>query len=230
MKAGTLFSGIGGIDLGLERAGFEIVWQVEKDERRRAVLARHWPTARRYGDVAEVTAAQLGPVDIIAGGFPCTDLSSAGRRAGIEGEHSGLWAHFARLVGELRPRYVLVENTPGLLVRGMGRVVGDLAGLGYDAEWDCLPAAAFGAPQLRARIWILAYPCGQREQADDTVFAGRPLAELRPRWEPEPDLDRVADGLPGGLDRVQWLGDAVVPQVAQWVGEQLLAHIEGTAA
>lgn len=223
MRAGSAFSGIGGLDYGLEQAGFQFAWQVEIDERKQAVLARHWPSARRFGDIAQVKATDLEPVDLICGGFPCKDVSSSGRRAGIEGEHSGLWAHLARLIGELRPRYVLVENTPGLLVRGMGRVLGDLVALGYDTEWDCLPAAAFGAAHLRARIWILAYPRGVRVEADDTIFAGRPLTELRPRWSPEPAVGRVADGLPGGMDRVSWLGDAVVPQIAEWVGRRILS-------
>lgn len=228
MKVGSLFSGIGGLDLGLERAGMTIEWQVEIDERKSAVLERHWPSTRRYGDIQGLDPADLAQVDIIAGGFPCQDLSHAGRRAGIEGERSGLWAHVARLVGGLRPRYLLVENTSGLLVRGMGRVLADLAALGYDAEWDCLPAAAFGAPQLRARIWLLAYPRGERDQADDTVFAGRPLPELRPRWAPEPGVGRVADGLPGGMERVQWLGDAVVPAIAEYIGRRIMGlHLGG---
>jgi DNA (cytosine-5)-methyltransferase 1 len=229
-SVGSLFTGIGGIDLGLERAGMSICWQVEIDDSKRAVLARHWPTTPRFGDIAEVTAEDVHPVDVLCGGFPCQDLSHAGRRAGIEGQRSGLWAHFSRLVGELQPRYVLVENTAGLLVRGMGRVVGDLAALGYDAEWDCLPAAAFGAPHLRARIWILAYPCGIRDEADDTVFAGRPITQLCAGWSAEPDVGRVADGISGGMDVVCWLGDAVVPQVAEWIGRRLMATQLGRTA
>ena len=102
------------------------------------------------------------PVDVLCGGFPCQDLSVAGRGAGIDGARSGLWAEYARLIRELRPRYVVVENVPALLVRGLGRVLGDLAALGYDAEWDCLPASAFGAPHRRDRVWIVAYPDGLR--------------------------------------------------------------------
>jgi DNA (cytosine-5)-methyltransferase 1 len=225
LTAGSLFSGIGGLDLGLERAGFEVRWQVESDERRQAVLARHWPAVKRFGDIASLALEDLEPVDLICGGFPCQDVSQLGRRAGLEGERSGLWAHFARLIRGLRPGYVLVENVPSLLVRGMETVVADLATLGYDAEWDCLPAAAFGAPQLRAREWILAYPCGERIEAHDTVFAGRPLPELCARWEPEPEVGRVVDGVSGGMDRVEWLGDSVVPQIAEFIGSQLLEHL-----
>jgi DNA (cytosine-5)-methyltransferase 1 len=219
---GSLFAGIGGFDLGLERAGWECRWQVEIDERKRGVLARHWPAAPRFGDITTVEAADLFPVDLIAGGFPCQDISHAGRRAGLEGEHSGLWAEFARLVRCLRPRFVLVENSTSLLVRGMERVLGDLAASGYDAEWDCIPAAAVGSPQLRARTWVLAYPRGFRTAADDTVFAGRPIPDVRAGWPAEPDMGRVADGLPGGLDRVGWLGDAVVPQVVEHIGRLTL--------
>jgi DNA (cytosine-5)-methyltransferase 1 len=99
-------------------------------------------------------------VDVLAGGFPCQDLSYAGKGAGIDGERSGLWGEYARLIRELRPRYVVVENVTALLARGMGRVLGDLAACGYDAEWDCIPAAAVGAPHRRDRVWIVAYPNG----------------------------------------------------------------------
>jgi DNA (cytosine-5)-methyltransferase 1 len=222
VRVGALFSGIGGLELGLERAGMEVVWQVELDDGKRAVLARHWPGVAQFGDITQVRQRNLVQVDLICGGFPCQDISSAGRRAGLEGEHSGLWAHYARLVGDLRPRFVLVENVPSLLVRGIETVLGDLAALGYDAEWDCLPAAAFGAPQLRAREWLLAYPRGERAAADDTVFAGRPIPDLRPGWPPEPGVGRVDDGVPNGLDRVGWLGDSVVPQIAEYIGQRVM--------
>lgn len=158
LTVGSLFSGIGGIDLGLERAGMKVRWQVEIDEWCRAVLAKHWPDVERFADVKEVGAHNLAYVDVIAGGFPCQDLSYAGKGAGLAGERSGLWYEYARIVRELRPRYVLVENVPGLLARGMGVVLGDLAACGYDAEWDCIPAAAVGAPHRRDRVWIIAYP------------------------------------------------------------------------
>src|SRR5215510_9060927 len=113
---GSLFAGIGGIDLGLERAGMECRWQVEIDPFCRQILAKHWPEVKRYDDIRKLAASDLEPVDLMAGGFPCQDLSQAGKRAGIEGTRSGLWFEFARLVRGLRPRYVLIENVPGLLV------------------------------------------------------------------------------------------------------------------
>lgn len=183
LAVGSLFTGLGGFDLGLERAGMRVLWQCDLDPYCRAVLAKHWPEVDRFADVRALRGADAAAVDVLCGGFPCQDESSAGQRLGLAGEHSGLWAHFARLVRELRPRYVLVENVPGLNVRGMGTVVGDLAASGYDAEWDGLPAAAFGAAHLRARTWLLAYPRGEREQADDTVFAGRQLPGLHAGWD-----------------------------------------------
>jgi len=158
MKIGSLFSGIGGLELGLERAipNSKTVWQVEKDPYARAVLAKHWPEAKRYNDVEKVGAHNLEPIDICVGGFPCQDLSIAGKRAGIDGARSGLWREFARIIGELRPRFVIVENVPTLRLRGMDRVLGNLAAFGYDAVWDCIPAQAVGANHRRDRLFIVA--------------------------------------------------------------------------
>jgi len=158
MLIGSLFSGIGGLELGLERAtGGRTIWQVEKNEYARAVLAKHWPQAKRYNDVGEVGAHNLQSVDILCGGFPCQDISFAGKGAGITGSRSGLWTEYARIIRELRPRYVVVENVPALLCRGMGRVLADLAAFGYDAIWDCVPAAAVGAHHRRDRVFVVAY-------------------------------------------------------------------------
>src|SRR5262245_52410373 len=180
MTFGSLFSGIGGMDLGLERAGLRCMWQVEINEYARRVLERHWPDVPRFGDVAafppadaddggcEVQAEATEPggdeshdrlslrVDLICGGFPCQPVSVAGRRQ-AQRDPRWLWPHFARVVRVLRPRYVLVENVPGLLVRGIDDVLGDLAEMGFDAEWCCLPASAFGAPHLRERVFVVAY-------------------------------------------------------------------------
>lgn len=159
----SLFAGIGGFDLGLERTGgFETVAFCEIDPFCRRVLAKHWPEVPCYDDVRTLTAERLAAdgisVDVICGGFPCQDVSVAGARGGLEAARSGLWAEYHRLIGELRPRYVLVENTTGLLSLGMGRVLGDLAESGYDAQWDCIPAKRLGAPHERDRVWIVAYP------------------------------------------------------------------------
>ena len=158
---GSLFAGIGGFDLGLERAGMRCEWQVEIDPYARAVLAKHWPDVRRHEDVRTFppTEGEWG-VDVICGGFPCQDISVAGKGAGLAGARSGLWYEYARIIGELRPRYVIVENVAALLARGMGTVLGDLSALGYDAEWHVIPASAVGAPHRRDRIWIVAHAVG----------------------------------------------------------------------
>ena len=162
LKVLDLFSGIGGFSLGLERAGMETVAFCEIDKKARMVLKKHWPNVPIFEDVSQLTAEKLNEqeitVDVICGGFPCQDISLAGRGAGIEGKRSGLWSEFARLIGELRPQFAIVENVSALLNRGLDRVLGDLSEIGYDAEWHCIPASAVGAPHQRDRIWILAYP------------------------------------------------------------------------
>lgn len=179
MKVGSLFSGIGGIELGLERAGMTVLWQVEQDEYATRVLERHWPHAKRHRDVRHVGRHNLEPVDLICGGFPCQPHSLAGKRKASEDERD-LWAEFARIICELKPRWVLAENVPGLLSsesgRFFGRILRDLAESGYDAEWDCLPASAFNAPHQRDRVFLVAYAHGERGRLEP----GRRLREDRP--------------------------------------------------
>jgi DNA (cytosine-5)-methyltransferase 1 len=220
MRFGSLFAGIGGFDLGLERAGMVPAWQVEIDPRKRQVLAERWPEVERFEDVTALEGCELAAVDVVAAGFPCQDNASCGRRAGLAGAKSGLWFAVPPILRRVRPRYVLLENPPGVLKRGIPTVLADLAGLGFDAEWDVLPAAAFGSPQLRARVWILAYARGHRESADDTVFAGRSKPDGCPWWATEPALDRVADGFPGWM--VGALGDSAVPQIVEYIGRRIL--------
>ena len=243
MTFGSLFSGIGGIDLGLERAGMTCAWQVEIDPWCRQVLPKHWPNVRRYEDVSAVGGDTLEPVELIAGGFPCQDVSVAGQRAGIQdGTRSGLWSEFHRIICELRPRYVFVENVPGLLTNGMGRVLGDLADIGYDAEWEVLSAADVGAPHLRKRVFIVAHTqivqcngrndnsriCqqggtvskfGNRSRTKDVADAQR---ERENWWTTEPDVGRVANGVPQRVDRLKGLGNAVVPQCAEQIGRRIM--------
>lgn len=250
---GSLFAGIGGLDLGLERAGWTCRWQVEIDEFCRRVLAQHWPDVPKYGDIRELTGDELERVDLICGGFPCVTVSPAGRRTG-EDDARWLWPEFVRLLRVLRPRLVLVENSAGLRARGIGRVVGDLAALGYGVEWESLPAATFGAPHLRDRVFIVADAhgasrwlqpeCESRSQCapvagDDgeAEYVAFPASErCRPRflaergqikrcewWTTEPAVGRVAYGVPARVERLRALGNAVVPQVAEWLGRRLLA-------
>jgi len=154
---GSLFAGIGGFDLGFERAGFQCKWQVEIDDYATKILERHWPNVHRERDIRQCGRHNLERVDCIIGGFPCQDISYAGKGAGLDGARSGLFFEAIRLVRELQPRAVVLENVAGLLTRGLDRVLGTLAEIGFDAEWHCIPAAAVGAPHYRDRVFVLAF-------------------------------------------------------------------------
>lgn len=159
LKMGSLFSGAGLCDLGFHWAGFQHEFFCEVDPYCRSVLQRHWPGIPIYGDIREVSGHALPEVDVLAGGFPCQDVSCGGKRAGItQNTRSGLWYEYKRIIEEKRPKYAVIENVKGLLSQGMDVVLQDLSRIGYDAEWQCVPASAFGAPHLRERIFIVAYP------------------------------------------------------------------------
>jgi len=228
---GSLFAGIGGLDLGLERAGMVCTWQVEIDDYATRVLTKHWPDVPKFRDVRSVGAHNLSHVDLICGGFPCQDISNAGQRAGITGARSGLWAEYARIVRELRPRYVLVENVSALLGRGLSTVLGDLAALRYDAEWECIPAFAVGAPHRRDRLFIVAHAHGTRlaiGEGGNSPQGTRAAAYRCDWWDVEPSMGRVVDGFPARMDRLRGLGNAVVPQVAEFIGRQIVTFDEVT--
>lgn len=238
------------MDWGLACAGLEHAWFCESSEPCRDRLAVRWPGVRIYDDVRAVDA-RAGRVDIVAGGFPCQPISDAGKKL-AQADARWLWPEFARVVRDLRPRYVIVENVPALTRRGLGIVLGDLALLGFDAEWDVLPAVAFGAAHLRKRLFLVAYPdtfgrdgwsgifpeapwraeledCGSRVQDPDGVAVDswglwRRTAQAGGKewWPVEPDMGRVAHGVPDRLDRLAALGNGVVPQVAQWVAERIV--------
>jgi DNA (cytosine-5)-methyltransferase 1 len=237
LKTLDLFAGIGGFSLGLEQTGgFETVAFCEKDEKAQAVLKKHWPNVPVFDDVQILTKDMVYDatgvsVDLITGGFPCQDISTAGKGAGLAGKRSGLWFQFHRLIDEIQPRYALIENVSALRSRGLDQVLWSLAEIGYDAEWHCIPASALGAPHQRDRIWIVAYPHSAHseggwlssrayEKYADAVSAGW--------WAVEPPVGRVANGLPGQSHRLKQLGNAVVPQIPQLLGEAILA-IEATA-
>ncbi len=326
-----LFSGIGGFSLGLERAtlegayidGFTTTACCEIEAFPRKVLAKHWPDVPCYDDVRTLTAERLAAdgiaVDVICGGFPCQDISFAGKGAGLAGERSGLFYEVARLVGELAPRFVILENVGALLSRGLDAVLGTLASLGYDAEWHCIPASYLGAPHRRDRVWIIAYTTGagraagcgagnqngnavevcaiglgakpcrgcaaigeglladanstlqhnehggcinptgsatgnaiksggscdladaerQRQQGQRQPIlsfgaaqgadwqAAWPLASgLGDIWRTEPDVGRVANGVPDRAHRLKGLGNAVVPQIPELIGRAILAALQ----
>jgi len=329
LTVGSLFAGIGGIDLGLERAGMQVEWQVENDPYCIRVLEKHWPSVKRYGDVRGVRWSKVEPVDLICGGFPCQPVSVAGSRKGDKDER-WLWPEFLRAIREIRPKYALVENVPGLLSIDDGRlargVFGDLAELGYDAEWNIISASDVGAPHLRKRIFIVAHSQSNlrgsswngrslssdggdssladpedsgdsrriRFSANDSLFGpksknlsrgrseydGSPsdsnterlgwsrhqfaptnlvlngfqssqlcqevansecegllseyisqarqtarYSSFEQQWAVEPDVGRVADGVPSRVDRLRCLGNAVVPQVAEFIGKTIIESI-----
>ena len=266
---GELFAGIGGFSLGLERAGMKCKWQVEIDPYATAVLRKHWPDVPKHGDVRTFPPPGDHGVDLICGGFPCQDISVAGKGAGLAGERSGLWHDFARIIRAVRPRWVVVENVPALTARGLGTVLGDLAEIGFDAEWHCIPASAVGAPHRRERIWIVGHAqCygrttrrnnygrydgrqphadgqyaaqmadaqrlpGSQQQRDEFWSGGASDArkscflsrrgEANGWWKTEPDVGRVVDGTPSRVDRLRCLGNAVVPQVVEVIGNAILS-------
>jgi len=277
---GSLFAGIGGIDLGFERCGMECKWQVEINDYAQKVLAKHWPAVHRERDIRECSARNLDWVDVIAGGFPCQDISYAGLGAGLDGERSGLFFEAIRLVSELQPRAVVLENVAALLTRGLDRVLGTLAEIGYDAEWHCIPAAYVGAPHIRDRVFVIAIhsnpensyarqphkrnakrsganspqkrqrlrnqpsglgsivadsnkhiPCQERlQRSGELLRIGGDTQEdfrrgLASNWAIEPDVGRVAHGIPNRVDRLRGLGNAVVPQVAELVGKMVLQRL-----
>jgi DNA (cytosine-5)-methyltransferase 1 len=230
-----LFSGIGGFSLGLERTGgFKTVAFCEIDPFCRRVLAKHWPNVPVYEDVRELTADRLRAdgiaPDVICGGFPCQDISIAGKGAGLAGERSGLWREYARLIGEIRPRYVIVENVAALLGRGLADVLGDLAALGFDAEWHCIPASHVGKPHVRDRVWIAAYSPrlrvgkGRPAQIGNAQTFALPASPSRiADWrEAYSGLRGVDHGLPHQLHRGRALGNAVVPQIPELIGRAIL--------
>jgi DNA (cytosine-5)-methyltransferase 1 len=271
---GSLFAGIGGFDLGLERAGMVCQWQVEIDPFCQKVLAKHWPNVRRHADVREVGKHNLKPVDVICGGFPCQPHSLAGKRKGAADDRD-LWPEYRRVIAELNPAWVIGENVPGIRTTILDSVLSDLENLNYAWQAFIIPACAVDARHRRDRIFIVAYsaskqkhaerdrPGGFSEQSGRTVEDGREAARPAHReaghngfsgrgsvvphangeglegangtgatraggwslqcvkrygWQPEPGMGRVANGVPDRVDRLRSLGNAVVPQLAEFIG------------
>ena len=268
MRFGSLFTGIGGIDLGLERAGMECAWQVENDPYCIKVLEKHWPNIRRYEDVK--TGTNPAPGDLLAGGFPCQPHSVAGKRRGAEDDRN-LWPEYLRLIRETKPRYILAENVPGIVSTYIDTVLSDMESEGYTCWAFNIPACAFDAPHRRERIFIVAVTernehkhtlggsasvqkelqdkggeehcsSGQsrrtnpvRQTSDrhvayaDNARSRTPISGCgeRPQsthWTTEPDVGRVANGVPNRIHKLRGLGNAVVPQVAEWIGQRIMEH------
>jgi DNA (cytosine-5)-methyltransferase 1 len=231
MRFGSLFSGIGGLDAGLEQAGLSCAWQVEINEYAQKVLTKHWPAVPKFRDVRDVGAHNLEPVQLVAGGFPCTDISNAGKRAGIDGEQSGLWSEYFRILCEIRPDFVLVENVAALLIRGLDRVLGDLASIGYDAEWSTLSACALGAPHPRERLFIIANAQSVTRIHKPNITQGaQRLPDYADYWRSNPwdeaksRICRVDDVVPNRVERTSGLGNAVLPVIAKWIGRRILTQ------
>ena len=274
---GSLFSGIGGIDLGLERAGMTCKWQVEIDDYCTRVLEKHWPGVKRYRDVRDVGAHNLESIDLICGGFPCQPFSIAGKRRGANDDRN-LWPEMRRIIAEIRPAWVLCENVPGFINLGLDDMLVDLEAIGYEGQPFVIPACAVGAPHRRYRLFVVAH--ANRERCHEFLLAKEPIREKQSRgdaiadnvadadrewqqqpggiesqererlgyggktvsntnreslgwpteswpqrnqWAIEPDMGRVAHGVPRRVDRLRGLGNAVVPQVAELLGRLIMA-------
>lgn len=233
MRIGELFAGIGGFGLGLERAlpGSSVVWQIEKNPFCRQVLANHWPNAKRFSDVRQITfpRRELDPVDIIAAGFPCQGASLAGNRKGLSDNRTALWWHVVRICSAIRPRYICLENVSALLTvsggQDFGTILGSLDRIGYDASWRVLSASEFGAPHRRKRLFVVASDtdsCSQYAMPVHAEASSTPESSLLRYWDySESPLVGMANGLPHRMDRNRALGNAIVPQCSQYLGGYL---------
>lgn len=248
----SLFAGIGGFDLGLERAGMECVAQVEIDDFCQKVLAKHWPDVPKFKDVRDVGKHNLSTADLICGGFPCQDVSLIGKKAGLNGKRSTLWSEFHRIICEVCPRWVIIENVLGLLSSDNGgffrKILRELSESGYDVTWDVIPGYAVGSPQQRERVFIIAHSTSNDRLSlgNDDLFAkvkanmaeyfrftgsvtwnGIGIDRADPftytRAFPEPVFFRVANGISHRMDgRLKSTGNAVIPQVAELIGRAIM--------
>lgn len=249
-----LFAGFGGFSLGLEKTGgFETVAFCEISLYPRLVLAKNWTEVPQYDDVRTLTAQRLAAdglaVDVITGGFPCQDISVAGKQAGIaEGTRSGLWSECIRLVSELRPRFAIFENVANLLAGPSGqpgkwfsRILSDLASIGYDAEWENIPASALGAPHRRERVWLVAYP-SQERYAGEILCKNNKKSDFNfPRTSLLPPYSdgmvtaednyslRPGDGFSEFMGELNGYGNAVVPQIPELIGNAILESMKEAA-
>jgi len=238
MKVLDLFSGIGGFSLGLERAGMKTVAFCEFDKHAQLILKKHWPNVPVFEDVRELDGKQFrGSADVVCGGFPCQDLSVAGKKAGFEGERSSLYREMLRIIGECLPRYAIFENVTGLITGEQGRwfaqFLYDLAQIGFDAEWHCISASEIGANHHRDRVWIIAYPNGKRcerfakiaHHLKQQVEFVRSVTANNGGFDlSEPPLLGKNDGIPRRLDRIRRLGNAVVPQIPEAIGRAIINY------
>jgi len=236
MVHGSLFTGIGGFEEGAARSGIETLWNCELEEHNRIILKKKYPNAKQYSDIK--TMFNPGYVDIISGGFPCQDISVAGKMEGISGERSGLWSENFRIIREVRPKYAIIENSPALLIRGFERILFDLSEIGYNAEWQCISNHAFGYPHKRERIYVIAYS-HQIGLQSNLRTSGSPNSIFK-KWTsnqndghsmskriheiPACSTVRNGDGFRYWSHRVGSIGNAVNPTVANYLFECIKTH------
>ena len=243
---GSLFSGAGGFELGAEWQGIKTIWNCEIIEKRREILKRRFPNAKQYSDIHRVRKPKY--TDIICGGFPCQDISISqqtnGGAKGIKGNRSGLWSEMFRICGIVRPRYILIENSAMLAVRGLEYVLCDLAKIGYDAEWRCLRGFDFGLPDKRERIYIIAYTKQERRFGNNEIT--QCFREILPKRTPgqialsmpikrfgrRDNLQglRMDNGFSKELDksRIEAMGNAVKPIIASYLYKCINEHYKRT--
>ena len=237
MRFLSLFAGIGGFDLGLERAGMECAGQVEIDPFCNAVLAKHWPDVPRLSDIREVKGDEFGSIELVCGGFPCLDTSQIGglhhERCGIYGERSGLWWDYLRLVWAIRPLWVIVENPEGVNTWAR-QIAAGLEGAGYGVSRIRLKACGFGAPHVRPRVFFIANAV--RERWEKMARFAIPPAVVAPAWPAPPrgawrapgaGRAGVDDGVSHWMERTTALGNAVVPQVVERIGRAIMEASDG---
>lgn len=239
MTHGSLFSGIGGFELGAKRAGIKTIWNCEINPFCRKILKKHFPETTQYTDIT--TLKNPPYVDIISGGFPCQDISIANPKGeGLNGKRSGLWKEMLRIICETRPHYVLIENSPELLRKGFNTLLQNLSEAGYDAEWQCLQARNFNLPHKRERIFIIAYTkrlghfdniiktCILQKILSKKISGQTPLPMSIKQFNAESDYRsvRMYHGFSKELDtdRITALGNAVIPSIAQYLFECIKEH------
>lgn len=235
------FAGIGGFSLGFQAAGIETCAFVEKDKYCQKVLKKHWPELPIIEDIKHVTKERfdsdgIDTPNIICGGFPCQDISTTkvhGKRSGIHGSRSGLFFELLRVVSEIRPKYLVMENVTGLLTgnngQWFGRILSELEQVGYCCEWHCIHAASFGAIHQRDRVWFIAHPNSKGLQGrEKTILQKRHITEGHTRqgirWQSKSRICRVADGIPNRVDRLRTLGNAIFPPIAECIAGAIIEH------
>jgi DNA (cytosine-5)-methyltransferase 1 len=236
LNHGSLFSGIGGFEKGAELAGIKTLWNCEIELYQRNVLKKNFPNAKQYTDIREVKNVEY--VDIISGGFPCQDISVAGKMEGIKGQRSGLWSEIFRIIWEVRPKYAIIENSPALLIRGFERILLDLSKIGYNAEWQCISNYSFGYPHKRERLYVIAYSDKERLQGNICTNGG--FNSIFKQWSSNPDdgrfmskriyeirsdnVIRNGNGFQSWTHRVGSVGNAVNPTIAYYLFECIKQH------